>query len=65
MGQIEIVSLQSLVPENHLYKTFNNIWNFKNTSKKLLITLCSVELDNVLEHMKRLIVLSPPNLELS
>ena len=24
-----------MVPENHLYRTFNNIWNFKNTAKKL------------------------------
>ena len=35
MDQIEMVSLESLVPENHLYRTFNNIWSFKNTAKKL------------------------------
>jgi len=35
MNQIEMVSLESLVPQNQLYRTFNNIWNFKNTAKKL------------------------------
>ena len=35
MNQIEMVSLESLVPQNHLYRTFNNIWNFKNTENKL------------------------------
>ena len=35
MHQIEMVSLDSLVQESHVYRNFNQIWSFKNTEMKL------------------------------
>ena len=35
MHQIEMVSLDSLVQESHVYRNFNQIWTFKNTEMKL------------------------------
>ena len=35
MHQIEIVSLDSLVQDSHVYRKFNQIWSFKNTETKL------------------------------
>ena len=35
MHQIEMVSLDSLVQESHVYRKFNQIWTFKNTETKL------------------------------
>ena len=35
MHQIEMVSLNSLVQESHVYRNFNKIWSFKNTEMKL------------------------------
>ena len=35
MHQIEMVSLDSLVQDSHVYRKFNQIWSFKNTETKL------------------------------
>ena len=35
MHQIEMVSLDSLVKDSHVYRKFNQIWSFKNTETKL------------------------------
>ena len=35
MHQIEIVSLDSLVQDSHVYRKFNQIWSFKKTEMKL------------------------------
>lgn len=35
MQQIEMVCLNDLVPENHTYRRFANIWSFKTVQKKL------------------------------
>ena len=35
MHQIEIVSLDSLVQDSHVYRKFNQIWSFKNTETTL------------------------------
>lgn len=41
-SQIEMVSLEDLVPEDHVYRKFNQLWNFKQTNK----ILKKVETDN-------------------
>lgn len=33
--QIEMVNLEDLVPQTHIYRTFNQIWDFKKTTKIL------------------------------
>jgi hypothetical protein len=33
--QIEMVSLEELIPENHQYRKFLTLWNFKKTEKHL------------------------------
>ena len=35
MHQIEMVSLDSLVQDSHVYRKFNQTWSFKNTETKL------------------------------
>ena len=35
MHQIEMVSLEDLVPENHIYRRFVRIWSFKSVEKRL------------------------------
>ncbi|APC90879.1 MULTISPECIES: transposase [Francisella] len=35
MNQLEMISLNDLVPRNHIYRKFVSIWNFKNVAKKL------------------------------
>ena len=35
MNQTEIINLEDLVPENHHYRQFNYLWNFKNAEKQL------------------------------
>ena len=35
MYQIEMISLEDLVPETHSYRKFIKIWSFKNVEKKL------------------------------
>ena len=35
MHQIEMVNLDSLVKDSHVYRKFNQIWSFKNTETKL------------------------------
>ncbi len=35
MNQIEMISLNELVPENHQYRKFNALWDFKKAEKQL------------------------------
>ena len=42
MSQIVMVSLEDLVPEDHLYRRFMKLWRFKKAGKELK----SLERDN-------------------
>ena len=35
MHQVAMVSLDSLVPDNHIYREFTAIWSFAGVEKKL------------------------------
>ena len=35
MHQVEMISLEDLVPANHNYRKFRTIWSFKQTDKLL------------------------------
>jgi len=41
MNQLEIVSLEMLVPKKHNYRRFKALWNFKNIEEKLSKLQCS------------------------
>jgi len=42
LSQIEMISLEDLVPQNHTYRKFNKLWDFKKTTK----ILKSIETNN-------------------
>ncbi len=41
-NQIVMISLEDLVPENHIYRKFSELWNFEGIKKQLN----SLEKDN-------------------